>query len=219
MKAFMSRKKIIFFKIFFYLFNFARLANYVSVQIQRYDDCILELNINNYNYFTFTPESIDKCYLGKFEGSPAGSGDFILLNYEYKFNDKLEFTFGDYDHTEGWMIVDVYFNEYHIKTSDRAFWKCRDCGYYGNTDYEYYNQSYVEWMKETIYTGDRLYFYPQYGNKTKDHLYKYHFDFVINDITDLYKGGVKGAFKVNNAFYSLGSQQTFEIYRHLNSKI
>ena len=59
MKAFMSRKKILFFKIFFYLFNFARLANYVSVQIQRYDDCILELNINNYNYFTFTPESID----------------------------------------------------------------------------------------------------------------------------------------------------------------
>ena len=113
--------------------------------------------------------------------------------------------------TEGWMIVDVYFNEYHIKTADRTFWKCKDCGYYGDTDYVYYNYSYVEWMKQTIYTGDRLYFYQQYGNRTQDHLYKYHFDFVINDITDLYKGGVRGAFDVNQNFYSLGSQ-TFEIY-------
>ena len=151
-------------------------------------------------------------YLDRYEGSPAKKGDYILRNYEYKFNDKLEFTFGDSAHNEGWMIMDIYFNEYHIKTSDRVFWKCRNCENDRSTDYLYYEYRYVEWKKETEYAGDRLYFYAPYGNGTNDYLYKYYFDFVINDITDLYKGGVKGAFKVNNAFYSLGSQQTFEIY-------
>ena len=97
MKVFISRKRLIFFASFFYLLSYARLANYISVQIQRFDDCILELNINNLNYFSFNPDPINKCYLDRYEGCPAPSGDFILRNYEYKFNVKLEFTFGDSD--------------------------------------------------------------------------------------------------------------------------
>ena len=198
-------------KIFILFFNactFVKLTNYLSVLMPRTDDCTLELKINNNIVFQFNPVEIISCMLDEYHGT-AKSGDFILLNYEYKYNDKLEFTFGDYDHTEGWVVADIFFNEYKINTKDRVFWKCNDCGHEKTSNYFNYSSTYVYWMRQTIDTSDRLYFYPQYGDGSKIKLYIYHFDFVINDITDLFKGGITGSFEVDNNFYSFTSKTIF----------
>ena len=63
-----------------------------------------------------------------------------MNNYEYKLNDKIEFTFGDSDHTEGWMITTVYFNEYRIDSKYRVCCGCRDCQHSCTEDYNIYNE-------------------------------------------------------------------------------
>ena len=211
----MSKKIRIIIIIIFNLFIFARLGNYISVQIIRFDDCIIDIQINN-DKFEFTPKEYNSCQRDNFPNS-LNSKDFLLKNYEYKFNDKIEFSFGDSDHTEGWMQTNIYFNEYIIQTKDRVFWKCKNCEGNDNNyiiedeNFPYENKvrgywDYVDKAKEKIF------FYKIPGNSTRDTLFIYYFYFVIHDITDLYKGAFNGEpFTVNHTFFTLGSQNnTFE---------
>ena len=83
------------------------------------------------------------------------------------------------------MIMNIYFNEYHIKTRDRIFWKCNDCGHYANHDYYYHPDGYWAWEGHWSERWDRLYFYDPNVDGSKNNLYKYHFDFIIDNIDDL----------------------------------
>ena len=130
----MSIKRRIIIIIIFNLFIFVRLGNYISVKPIRIDDCIIDIQINN-EIFNFNPREYWCCMRDKYDCSRPLTEGFLLRNYEYKYKDTLIFTFGDSDHTEGWMQADVYFNEYIIGTKDRVFWKCQNCEGNGNNDY------------------------------------------------------------------------------------
>ena len=145
MRTFYIKKSRFIYFIFLKLFIFVRLENYISVKLQDSDDCLLELKINNNIHYKFAPETNEKCMMGDYSNTPARRGDFILTNYEYKLNEKLEFIIGDSDHTEGWIIMNIYFNEYHIKTRDHTFWICKDCGHSANTNYYYHHDGYCSW--------------------------------------------------------------------------
>ena len=221
----MSIKRIIIFIIFFILFIFAKLGNYISIKLLEIDDCIMNFKINNDIYeiipMSIIPDKIDKCYKNKDYYGNQFKDIFILRNHEINFNEKVEFSFGDSDHTEGWMKIDIFYNEYRIQTRDRVFWTCRDCNHTGHSNYvieKEEGRGYSFWSNgrflqgQVIEVDKRLYFYYMPGNGTRNHLYIYHFDFIINDITDLYKGGYDGRpFKINHNFYSLGPEnKTFE---------
>ena len=114
-----ERKLIIF--IFFNLFILAKSSNYISVQINTIDDCLRELNKNNNNLFHFDlGEDWWKCHIDISEYHPNING-FLKQNIEYEFEDELEFIFEDYYHTDGYMDVNILFNEYIIKTHDQVF--------------------------------------------------------------------------------------------------
>ena len=208
----MSIKRIIIFIIIFNIYIVASLNNYLSVQIILYDDCIISLQTNSL-FISVTPAEVQNCYLGQFKNG-YNSGDYILRNYIYTFNEKLEFTFGDSDHTEGWMVTNIFFNEYLIEVKDRVFWKCRDCNNWGNNyvtydqSFEYDNVNYN--YRATVDPYNKIFFYYIPADSSKDKLYTYHFYFVISELNDLYKGGQRGAFTVNNTFYSFCSQRIFE---------
>ena len=146
-------------------------------------------------------------------GNAFNSGDFIIRNHEINFKEKVEFVFGDSDHTEGWMNINVFFNEYLIQTKDRVFWKCRDCEDTDNKDYYFENdERFYENTNEIRgkYGGylfdpkNKIFFYKIPGNGTQNKVYTYHFDFIINDITELYNGGNdenKSPFQVTHNYY------------------
>ena len=169
----MSIKRAIIFIIFFSLFILVKLGDYISVEILEVDDCIMELKINNIHYFQFNQEeSVGLCYKNRFENYPMPKKNYTLINYDYKYGDKLEFTFGDSDHTEGWFIINVYFNEYLIQTKDRVFWKCRDCENYFSKDYilydndfEYDNKNYNYRAKVVVYDKIFFYYIPQNSSR------------------------------------------------------
>ena len=224
----MSIKRRITFIIFFNLFIFAKLGNYISVQIKEFDDCIMNIKINN-EKFVVTPDyiiynfNLYNCYRGLYFGGSWNSGDFIIRNHELNFKEKVEFVFGDSDHTEGWMNINVYFNEYLIQTKDRVFWICRDCedtynkDYYienEERDYENTNEIRGKYGGHLSDPKNKIFFYKIPGNGTRDKVYTYHFDFIINDITELYNGGNDqnhSPFQVTHNYYSLGPEnKTFE---------
>ena len=186
------------FLIFFNLIILAQFTNYLSFQILKFDDCLRKVTANNevLFYFNITKGDEWKCNINIYDYYPANATGFLIHNYEYEFNLELEFIFEDLYHYQGYMDVNVFFNEYIITTHDQAFWRCIDCGHDNSSDYTYEN--------------DRINFYPGCGD-TFTYEKFYHFYFAINDITDLYKGGKKGAFTVNNTFYSLNSQEIYEL--------
>ena len=176
----MSLKRILIFIIIFNLDIFANLNNYISVQIIQFDDCIIDMEINDY-HLDITPKELDKCYKDRYYLDSPKSGDFILKYYEYKFNDRLKFSFGDSDHTEGWMVINVYFNEYLIEVKDRVFWECKNCNNnYGNNNYitydssfTYLNINYNYWA--TVDPYNKIFFYNLPADSSKDKLYIYIF--------------------------------------------
>ena len=192
----MSINTSLIFFLFFNSFNIVVSNNYISVQINKIDDCLRELNQNNNNLFHFDlGDDLWKCNINIYDYYTNVNG-FLKQNIEYEFGDELEFIFEDYYHTDGYMDVNILFNEYIIKTHDQVFWRCTDCGDEHNSDYSY--------------NKDRINFYPEFGD-FQTYVQLYHFYFTINDLNDLYKGGKNGAFEVNNNFYSLNSQGTFEL--------
>ena len=216
----MAIKNAIIFIIFFNLLIFVRLVNYISVHVDEVDDCIMNFKINNDFYEIIptwiNPYNIDKCYKNKKLDGSSIKNTTLLRNHEINFNEKVEFVFGDSDHTEGWMKIDIFYNEYLIQARDRVFWRCRDCGKFSNTNYiienqegrEYWVTSYSRYFPGWVTEVDkRIFFYEIPGSGSTNQLYYYHFDFIINDITELYNGGYdQRAFKVNHNFYSLGPE-------------
>ena len=86
----MAIKKAIIFIIFFNLLIFVRLVNYISVQVDEVDDCIMNFQINNEFHeiipLWIDPNNINKCYKNKkFDGSSI-QNVFILRNHEINFN-------------------------------------------------------------------------------------------------------------------------------------
>ena len=193
----MSIKRRIIFILFFNLFIFVKLGNYISVQIIDVDDCIMNVKKNDNLIREVTPDYIrygqlDKCYLDQFPfDNTLYKYGFLLEYYEYNFNDKLQFYFGDSDHTEGYMKMNVFFNEYKIQTKDRVFWKCWDCGYNYNGDYiiepNERNYGFTAYNGRQLYgrvrdVENRMFFYNQPGSGSVDYLYVYYFTFIINNI-------------------------------------
>ena len=191
----MPINRSIIYLIFFNLFFFAKLNNYISIQIIKIDDCLRKITMNNDVLFELANEDVSRCDANRYDYYHVESYGLLIKNFEYNFKVDVEFIFEDYNHWDGWFDLNIFFNEYIIKTHDQTFWTCTDCG--DNRDSNYF------------YNKNRINFYPNYGDKGYSEKL-YHFYFAINDINDLYKGGANGSFAVNNTFYSLNSQEIFE---------
>ena len=100
--------------------------------------------------------------------------------------------------------MDVYFNEYLIKTSDRRFWKCINCGGINGTNR---HEDYF-WERERInfYSGERA------GGCWEE---LYIFIFQIDNMEQIYNGGENGAFEVKHDFYAFPDNPIIEreVYR------
>ena len=155
------------FLIFFNLIILARFTNYLSFQILKFDDCLRKVTANNDVLFNFEITENDqwKCHVDNYDYYPSKQYGFLIHNYEYEFKLELEFIFEDYYHYDGYMDVNIFFNEYIITTHDQVFWRCIDCGYDNKSDY--------------FYNKDRINFYPNLGDG--GHYEKlYHFYLDIN---------------------------------------
>ena len=224
----MSIKRRIILIIFFDLFIFIRLTNYISLELIEYDDCIMNITVKN-DLYTITPNyiiyyNVQECYYLRYFDNSYEKGDFVFKNHEFNYNDNLEIYFGDSDHTEGWMQTNIYFNEYLIQTKDRVFWRCTNCENTWNNDY--YTEDADRWYRNDVVGYDaylsnvkeKIFFYRVPGNSTKDKLYAYHFYFIINNKEQLYNGGndqYHNPFIVNTNYYSLGPENKrfeFTIY-------
>jgi hypothetical protein len=103
---------------------------------------------------------------------------FLIKNYEYEFKTEIEITFEDWNHKEGYMGMDVYFNEYIIKATDQLFWRCDNCrNENGENNYNFgYKRKFPVFL-----------FHPD-NTELNDwgHTF-YTFSFKIDDINELYK--------------------------------
>ena len=196
-----SKNKILILFCFCYLFIKVKLTNYISFELIKADDCVRLVNISNQILFKFIPKYDGICNnLSNLGHCDAGNDTmypqdkFLIKNYEYEEKIEIEITFEDWNHIDGFMDMNVYFNEYKIKTSDQVFWKCINCGN-GNQDY--------------FYENNRMNFYSGTGpGGCSEKLYK--FIFKIDDINEIYQGGKNGPFEIMSDFYAFTDQQIFE---------
>ena len=180
-------KNIVINFIFYILFIKAKLDNYLSLKFHMVDDCIRNIDLSGTTIFDFTPEDISKCDFAYQNIYP----EFFTKNLKYEYGNLITFKFQDSCHFEGFMNISVYFNEYIITIHDQRFWKCLDC---------------ISDDKNYVYENGRLNFYSGKGNgETNEKIYT--FIFQINKIQDLYNGGEKGLFKVNNEYYDFNDKK------------
>ena len=187
-------KNIVIRFIFYILFIKAKLDNYISLQFHMIDDCIREIDVSGTTIYAFTPEELSKCDFAYQSNYP----EFFTKNLKYEYGSLITFIFQDSCHYDGFMNITVYFNEYIITIHDQRFWECIDC--------DSYNKNYV-------YENGRLNFYSGRGNGDKFEK-NYTFIFQINNIQELYNGGEKGHFKVNNEYYAFNDKKTFYLQIH-----
>ena len=203
----MSKQKILFILIFYFLFIMIKSSNnYLSIEVIKADDCIRWVKINNVELFTFTKNGNGTCEWGSFGDCDANdynhvypypADKIILRDYKYEYGVKVKVRLEDYNHIESYLNVNVYFNEYKIKTSDNSgLWKCEDCGVYKNENYFFYNSN--------------MNSYPQGRGDGKCTPNYYLFVFSIDNIEQLYKGG----FETISNFYSFTSEAIF--YRNIS---
>ena len=182
-------KNIVINFIFYILFIKAKLDNYLSLKFHMVDDCIRNIDLSGTTIFDFTPEDISKCDFAYQNIYP----EFFTKNLKYEYGNLITFKFQDSCHFDGFMNISVYFNEYIITIHDQRFWKCLDC---------------ISDDKNYVYENGRLNFYSGKGNgETNEKIYT--FIFQINKIEDLYNGGEKGPFKVNNEYYDFNDKKIF----------
>ena len=206
MLLFSKIKSLIITFAFCYLFQKVNLIYYISFKLYKVDDCVRYINISNQILFNYNPEYYacdpyfnDRSYCDPGNFSIYPSDRFIIKNYEYEFKTEIEITFEDWNHIEGYMRMNVYFNEYKIKPTDQAFWRCDNC-INENHENNYYLSS-----KDG---SPILSFHPK-GNNECGHTF-YTFSFKIDDINELYKGGQNGKFETNSDYYTFPEQLTFE---------
>ena len=216
---------LLFFKskiliiVFCFLLQYINLTNYISLKIRAVDDCVRYINISNQIILNFS-EPIDAnsltCYANIWEKDAPD--DFLIKDYEYEFKKRIEITFEDWNIYHGFMAIDVYFNEYVIKCTDQTFWKCINC-YNNKTEKGEFDFGTGErWINgEPTYEKVFL-FHPKIDNidccPWLPHFYT--FVFEINDITELYKGGINGPFEIITDYYTFGNESQIIIEKKFN---
>ena len=176
----------------FCLFIKVELTNYISFQLFDPDDCVRLVNISNQILFNFTPLYDGHCNWKNYSMYPEDN--YLVKNYEYEFKIAVEIIFEDWHHVLGCMNTDVYFNEFKIKSSDQILWRCINCG---------------NGYKGYYWENDKMCYYSGEGDRTFSEKL-YYFVFQIDNITDLYKGGAKGALEIIYDFYTFTDKDTFE---------
>ena len=192
--------------------------NYISFEIIEVDDCVRLMNVSNHIFFNFTPlyegkkcgdytwENLGHCDANKKDMYIKNENGkyFVITNYEYDYGIDVEITFEDWDHINGFMALNAYFNEYLVEPEDQTFWQCLNCGGYDN------ELHYDNYVRKNEYPK-RLYFYLyEHPFNCSEKLYK--FVFKIDSINQLYQGGKKGKFKIIENFYSFTNQEVFPKY-------
>ena len=200
MFQFSKIKKMIAF-VSFCQFIKVELTNYISFELIKADDCVRMINISNEILFNFTLlyngtcnnlDDLGHCDAGNYSMYPDDK--YLIKNYEYEYKIAIIITFEDWNHIDGFMDMNVYFNEFKIKTSDQVFWRCINCG---------------NGYKGYYWENSRMNYYHDYGGGgCSEKLY--YFVFQIDNITELYKGGENGALEVNNNFYTFTDNSIFE---------
>ena len=204
MLFFSKIKFLVIIFAFGYLFQKVNLINYISFKLNSVDDCVRYINISNQILFNYTPEYYvcdpnfnvrSNCDPGNFSMYP--DDQFIIKNYEYEFKTDIEITFEDWNHKEGYMGMDVYFNEYIIKTENQLFWKCDNCrNGNGENNYNFgYKNGYPVFQ-----------FHPDTDRKDICNHTLYTFSFKIDDINELYKIWIDKQYD----YYTFSESLTFE---------
>ena len=214
-------KITIYIITFFYHLQSVILTNYISFKLIEVDDCVRFVNISNHIVFSFL-ENNTICDTGFTIKGPCDAGhwesyvpdDFLVKDYEYDFMTGVEITFEDWNRLNGFMAIDVYLNEYLIKYSDQSFWECKNCL---NSHYERGKFDYGQ--EESWKTGSAQYpnvfrFHPRNISECGPDFYT--FVFKINNINDLYKGGINGSFEIVNDYYTFSDESQIIIEKEVN---
>ena len=193
--------------IFFLLFIEINLKNnYISIKFEMIDDCIRRIYISGQTIYSFDYTDIAECDFAHQDIYPA----YFTKNYRYDYDIEIKFEFQDSVHFDGFMNITMHFNEYIIKTTDKTFWKCTNCGNFGNGggngDYEYYKD------RINFYCGNNNQNENCKGNGATGSIW-YTFIFKISSLNDVRKGGANGQFEVNNNYYALNPQKIY--YRQI----
>ena len=195
--------------VFCFLLQGINLTNYISLKIKAVDDCVRYINISNQIVFNFSEQN-EQCDLS-YNYSPYDANnwkiyapdDFLIKDYEYEFKTGIEITFEDWLNGQGFMSIDVYFNEYLIKSTDQIFWECRNC-YNNENEYGKFDFGIGDvWKNGMQYKEKAFLFHPKKENDECGPDY-YTLVFKINDISELYNGGKNGSFELITDYYTFG---------------
>ena len=118
---------------------------------------------------------------------------YLIKDYEYDYMNEVAITFEDWNHQNGFMAIDVEFNEYIIRYTDQTFWECKDC-YDDNHELGKYTFGNQFIRKNNIpKTIEVFIFHPPEKNECGSRYFT--FVFRINDKNELYIGGKRGLLK------------------------
>ena len=222
MLSFLKIKILIAFVFCYLLQNI--LTHYISFKMVEVDDCVRYVNFTrngeskivvnftgqNTGCDTVTYDPWGPCKDNEWD-SYAKDG-YLLKDYEYDAMNEIAITFEDWEHENGFMAIDVEFDEYIIRYQDQSFWECINC--LNTTEGETY-----------IYGDQDIYrVIDDQGHKDKFTVpvFKFHaskwlkecgvvyytFYFRIDDINDLYKGGKNGQpFEIKTDYYDIPNEQ------------
>ena len=214
-------KITIYIITFFYLFQSVILTNYISFKLIEVDDCVRFVNISNQIVFSFSENNTECDPDFKIKG-PCDAGhwdryapdDFLVKDYEYEFMTGVEITFEDWNRLNEFMAIDVYLNEYLIKYTDQSFWECKNClnSHYERGKFDYGPEE--SWKTGSAKFPDVFRFHPK--NKSECGPDFYTFVFKINNINDLYKGGINGSFEIIDDFYTFSDESQIIIEKEVN---
>ena len=210
--SFLRIKILITFAFCYFLQN-VKLTNYISFKMVIVDDCVRQVkisnNISSKIVMNFSAQN-DYCDTSfKIKGPCQDNNwtlytkeDYLIKDYEYDFMNEVAITFEDWNHMNGYMGIEVYFNEFLINYTDQTFWECKDCDFDGNYKFGTQTAYKVEGGKE-----EEVFMFHNPGGPNECGPVYYTFVFRINDINELYKGGKRGPFKIASDYYSFPSQE------------
>ena len=221
---------LLFFKILINVFCFLlqgiNLTNYISLKIRAVDDCVRYINISNQIVLNFSEQNtIEDCDYTYHRRGPCdvnnwekyAPDDFLIKDYEYELKTGIEITFEDWFTEQGYMAIDVYFNEYLIKYTDLIFWECKNC-YNSMNEVGKFDFGLEEIWKNDWNTWENVIKFhptlPNIGEGCRHDFYT--FVFKIDDITELYKGGKNGNFELITDYYTFGNELQIIIEKNIN---
>ena len=210
MLLFLKIKILITFIFFCLLPN--SLTHYISFKMIEVDDCVRLVNITNKTsskiVLNFTLQNKD-CDTTEYKlKGPCQDNNwtlyakdgYLIKNYEYDVMNEVAITFEDWNHENGFMAIDVEFDEYYISYKEQTFWECKDClNTTGDETYIFGEQPI--WKVIDANGNKDLFYVPVFKFHASNWLKEcgvvyYTFFFRIDDINDLYKGGKNGPFEI-----------------------